>query len=41
MKTIENLEKQMFEHAKNLDFEQAAKLRDDIKNLKARVIENS
>ncbi len=32
--TIEQLEKQMFEHAKNLEFEQAANIRDTIDELK-------
>ena len=36
--TIEKLEKQMFEHAKNLEFEQAAKIRDTIDDLKDSVL---
>ena len=32
---IDKLEKQMFEHAQNLEFEQAAKLRDEIEELRA------
>lgn len=37
-KTIENLEKQMFQAAKDLEFEVAAKLRDDIEKLKQKAI---
>jgi excinuclease ABC subunit B len=33
---IKRLEKQMLEHAKNLEFEQAAKTRDQLTMLKAR-----
>jgi excinuclease ABC subunit B len=36
-KKIEMLEKQMLEHARNLEFEEAAKLRDEIQNLKEHV----
>jgi len=36
-KKIEALEKQMLEHARNLEFEEAAKLRDEIQNLKEHV----
>ena len=35
---IKKLEKQMFEHAKNLDFEKAAAVRDQLAELKARVL---
>jgi excinuclease ABC subunit B len=34
---IKRLEKQMFEHAKNLEFEKAARLRDQLAHLRARV----
>ena len=34
---IKRLEKQMLEHARNLEFEQAAKLRDELGALKKRV----
>ncbi|MDH4192338.1 MAG: helicase-related protein, partial [Betaproteobacteria bacterium] len=34
---LKQLEKKMLEHAKNLDFEQAAKLRDQLHDLKKRV----
>jgi excinuclease ABC subunit B len=34
---IKRLEKQMFEHAKNLEFEKAARLRDQLAQLRARV----
>ncbi len=36
-KEIKRIEKQMLEHAKNLEFEQAAKLRDQLKNLKQQI----
>ena len=36
--TIEQLEKQMFEHAKNLEFEQAAGIRDTIDELKSQML---
>jgi excinuclease ABC subunit B len=36
-KEIKRLEKQMLEHAKNLEFEQAAQLRDQLKTLKEQV----
>jgi excinuclease ABC subunit B len=36
--TIEKLEKQMFEHAKNLEFEEAARIRDTIDELKESVL---
>lgn len=35
-KTIKQLEQKMFEHAKNLEFEQAAKTRDELSQLKAK-----
>jgi excinuclease ABC subunit B len=35
---IKRLEKQMFEHARNLEFEQAARLRDQLTRLKDRVL---
>ena len=35
-KTIDKMEKQMYEHARALEFEQAASLRDDITDLKRR-----
>jgi len=35
---IKRLEKQMFEHARNLEFEQAARARDQLAHLKARVL---
>lgn len=38
--TIEKLEKQMFEHAKNLEFEDAAKVRDTIEELKNQVLKS-
>ena len=38
--TIEKLEKQMFEHAKNLEFEEAANLRDTIEELKSKVLKS-
>lgn len=33
-KTIEDFEKRMFEHAKNLEFEEAAKVRDELEKIK-------
>ena len=36
-KRIQQLEKQMFEHARNLEFEQAARLRDQLAQLKERL----
>jgi excinuclease ABC subunit B len=36
-KEIARLEKQMLEHARNLEFEQAARARDALSQLKARV----
>ena len=33
---VKRLEKLMLEHARNLEFEQAARVRDQLKNLKAR-----
>ena len=38
---IKKLEKQMFEFAKNLDFEKAAAVRDQLAELKARVLGSS
>jgi excinuclease ABC subunit B len=38
--TIEKLEKQMFEHAKNLEFEEAASVRDTIEELKSQVLKS-
>ena len=38
-KKIEKLEKQMFEHARNLEFEEAAGLRDEIKKLRQYLLE--
>ncbi|GGP38044.1 excinuclease ABC subunit UvrB [Shewanella saliphila] len=38
---IDALEKQMHEHAKNLEFEQAAALRDEVKHLREQIILNS
>jgi excinuclease ABC subunit B len=35
---IDRLEKQMHEHAKNLEFEQAAALRDEVKQLREQII---
>jgi excinuclease ABC subunit B len=35
---IKRLEKQMYKAAKDLDFEQAAKLRDEIKGLKTSMV---
>ena len=37
---IKKLEKQMLDHAKNLEFEQAAKVRDQLKNLKTKLFMN-
>ncbi|MNW22361.1 UvrABC system protein B [compost metagenome] len=36
-KEIKRLEKQMLEHARSLEFEQAARLRDQLAQLKARL----
>lgn len=38
MSEITRLEKVMFEHAKNLEFEQAAKLRDEVEALRAQLV---
>lgn len=38
-KKLKQLEDKMFEHARNLEFEDAAKLRDDIRSLKSAVLE--
>ena len=38
---IKKLEKQMLDHAKNLEFEQAAKVRDQLKNLKTKLFMNT
>jgi len=35
---IDRLEKQMHEHAKNLEFEQAAAMRDEVKRLREALI---
>jgi len=37
-KTMNKLEKQMFAHAQNLEFEEAAKLRDDIQHIREQVL---
>ncbi len=37
---LKKLEKQMFDHAKNLEFEQAAKVRDQLKTLKQKLFVN-
>ena len=34
-KTLKELEKQMYEHAENLEFEQAARVRDKVEELRA------
>jgi excinuclease ABC subunit B len=34
MRRLKQLEAQMFKHARNLEFEEAARLRDDIERLK-------
>jgi len=39
VKTIRELEEQMYEHAKNLEFEDAAKIRDQIQNLRQHTID--
>ena len=36
---IQELEKQMFEHAKRLEFERAAELRDEIEALRSSLLE--
>lgn len=41
MAEIAKLEKQMFEHAQNLEFEQAASVRDQVEALRAKVVETS
>jgi excinuclease ABC subunit B len=38
MAQISKLEKRMFEHARDLDFEKAASLRDEVENLRAEVV---
>ena len=38
---ISELENRMFDHAQNLEFEQAAQLRDEVNNLRDRLIEIS
>lgn len=40
-KEIKSVEAQMLEHAKNLEFEKAAELRDTVKKLQAQLIKNS
>jgi excinuclease ABC subunit B len=37
-RTIEQLEKQMYEHSRNLEFEEAAKVRDDLERIKQLVL---
>jgi excinuclease ABC subunit B len=37
-KMLKQLEDAMYQHAKNLEFEQAAKIRDEIKRLQAQVL---
>ncbi|CAN5333437.1 excinuclease ABC subunit UvrB [soil metagenome] len=37
-KTTQQLEKKMYEHAKNLEFEEAARIRDELKHLQAGVL---
>ncbi|MDD2749778.1 MAG: UvrB/UvrC motif-containing protein, partial [Acidithiobacillus sp.] len=37
-KKIKELEEEMFRHARNLEFEQAAALRDEIKKLETRLL---
>lgn len=37
-KKIKQLEEAMYQHAKNLEFEQAARIRDDIKALQEQVL---
>jgi excinuclease ABC subunit B len=37
-KTLKQLEESMYQHAKNLEFEQAAKIRDEIKRLQAQML---
>ncbi|MGR8920304.1 MAG: excinuclease ABC subunit UvrB [Gammaproteobacteria bacterium] len=39
MKKVKQLEEQMYRHARDLEFEEAAKLRDDISNLKAGLLD--
>jgi excinuclease ABC subunit B len=41
MSQISQLEKRMFEHARDLDFEKAASLRDEVENLRAQVVKLS
>ncbi len=41
VKRIKELEQQMFEHAQNLEFEQAAKLRDEMENLRNHLFEKA
>lgn len=41
MSEIARLEKQMFEHAKNLEFEEAARLRDQVESLRTHIAEVS
>ena len=40
MKKVHQLEKKMYEHAKNLEFEQAAKMRDEISRAKEILLKN-
>jgi excinuclease ABC subunit B len=37
-KTLKQLEESMYQHAKNLEFEQAAKIRDEIKRLQVQLL---
>ena len=37
-KTIAELEKRMYQHAKNLEFEDAARLRDEVRQLKEQLL---
>ncbi len=39
LKEIVKLEKKMFQHAKDLEFEEAAQVRDEISQLRAQVIQ--
>jgi excinuclease ABC subunit B len=37
-RTLEQLEKQMYEHSRNLEFEEAAKVRDELERIKQLVL---
>ena len=39
MKKIKQMEKQMYKHAQDLEFEEASKLRDEIATLRKRALE--